>query len=29
MTLALTVWMLVATLAGDATTAPPDGFGFS
>jgi len=28
-TLALTAWMLVAGLTGDATTAPPDGFGFA
>lgn len=28
-TLALTAWMLIAGLAGDATLAPPDGFGFA
>jgi hypothetical protein len=29
LTLALTAWMLVAGLTGDATTAPPGGFGFA
>jgi hypothetical protein len=29
LTLALTVWMLVAAIAGDATLAPPRGFGFA
>ena len=28
-TLALTIWMLAAGLWGDATLAPPDGFGFA
>jgi hypothetical protein len=28
-TVALTAWMLIAALAGDATLAPPDGFGFA
>ena len=29
LTFALTVWMMVAGLTGDATLAPPDGFGFA
>ena len=28
-TVGLTVWMLVAAIAGDATLAPPDGFGWA